>query len=89
MCVYGGGGGGGAFFFFICIFFLSLLSSNRDFEKVKDWAKQWLVNFSIEKTKLMTCSFRSINHTDIVLDGMALPETSNHKHLGLTFNVDL
>ena len=62
---------------------------NRDLEKVKDWAKQWLVNFSVEKTKLMTCSFHSINHPDIVFDGMALPETSTHKHLGLTFNSDL
>ena len=61
---------------------------NRDLEKVKDWANQWLVNFSIEKTKLMTCSFRSINHPDIVFDGMALPKTSTHKHLGLTFNSD-
>ena len=62
---------------------------NRDLEKVKDWAKQWLVNFTVEKTKLMTCSFRSINHHDIVFDGMVLPETSTHKHLGLTFNSDL
>ena len=62
---------------------------NRDLEKVKDWANQWLVNFSVEKTKLMTWSFRSINHPDIVFDGMALPETSTHKHLGLTFNSDL
>ena len=62
---------------------------NRDLEEVKDWANQWLVNFSVEKTKLMTCSFRSINHPDIVFDGKALPETSTHKHLGLTFNSDL
>ena len=62
---------------------------NRDLEKVKEWANRWLVNFSVEKTKLMTCSFRSINHPDIVFDGKALPETSTHKHLGLTFNSDL
>ena len=62
---------------------------NRDLENVKDWAKQWLVNFSVEKTKLMTCSFCSINHPDIVFEGMALPETSTHKHLALTYNSDL
>ena len=62
---------------------------NRDLEKVKDWANQWLVNFSVEKTRLMICSFRSINHPDIVFDGIALPETSTHEHLGLTFNSDL
>ena len=62
---------------------------NHDLEKVKDWAKQWLVNFSVEKTKLMTCSFRFINHPHIVFDGMALPVTSTHKHLRLTFNSDL
>ena len=62
---------------------------NRDLEKVKNLANQWLVNFSVEKTKLMTCSFRSINHPDIVFDCMALPESGTHKHLGLTFNSDL
>ena len=62
---------------------------NRNLEKFKDWTKQRLVNFSVEKTKLMTCSFHSINHPDIGFDGMALPETSTHKHLGLTFNSDL
>ena len=59
---------------------------NRDLEKVKDWAEQWLVNFSAEKTKLMTCSFRSKHHPDIVFDGVAFPETSTHNDLGLTFN---
>ena len=52
---------------------------NRDLQKVKDWAKQWLVDFSAEKTKLITCSFCSINHCDIIFDGVALPETSTHK----------
>ena len=62
---------------------------NRNLEKVKDWAKQRLVNFSAEKTKLMISSFRSINHPDIVFDGMASTEKSTHKYLGLTFNSDL
>ena len=59
--------------------------SNRDLQKVKEWAKQWLVNFSAEKQpKLMTCSFLSNNHANIIFDGVALPETSAKKHLGLT-----
>ena len=50
---------------------------NRDLQKVKEWAKQCLVNFSAEKQpKLMTCSFLSNNHADIIFDGVALPETS-------------
>jgi len=32
---------------------------NRDLKRIEDWASKWLVNFSAEKTKLMTCSFRS------------------------------
>ena len=45
----------------------SALVLNDDLLTIKSWADQWLVNFSLEKTKLMTCSFRSIDHPDIIL----------------------
>ena len=32
---------------------------NTDLQTIKSWADQWLVNFSANKTKLMTCSFRN------------------------------
>ena len=44
---------------------------------------------SAEKTWLMTCSFRSIDHPDIVFNGVVLPEVDTHKHLGITLNSNL
>ena len=48
-----------------------------------------LVNFSAEKTKLMTRSFQSIDHPDVIFDDVVLPETKTHKHLGLTLSSNL
>ena len=62
---------------------------NSDLDKFKLWADQWLVKFSAEKTGLMTCSFRSIDHPDIVFNGVVLPEVDTHKHLGITLSSNL
>jgi hypothetical protein len=62
---------------------------NHDLRTLKIWADQWLVSFSAPKTKLMTCTFRNINHPNIVFDNVVLPETDSHKHLGLTFTKNL
>ena len=62
---------------------------NQDLITVKHWADQWLVTFSPEKTELMTCSFRSINHPPILFDNTILEETKSHKHLGLTLTSNL
>ena len=62
---------------------------NQDLARVKSWADQWLVKFSPEKTKLMTCSFKSTNHPPIIFDNSLLTETKSHKHLGLTLNSNL
>ena len=67
----------------------SALVLNDDLLTIKSWADQWLVNFSAEKTKLMTCSFRYIDHPDITFDDVVLPETKTHKHLGLTLSSNL
>ena len=62
---------------------------NQDLITVKRWADQWLVKFSPEKTELMTCSFRSIDHPPIYFDNVLLEETKTHKHLGLTLTSNL
>ena len=67
----------------------SALVLKDDLLTIKSWADQWLVNFSAEKTKLMTCSFRSIDHPDTIFDDVVLPETKTHKHLGLTLSSNL
>ena len=62
---------------------------NSDLVQIKSWAKQWLVNFSAPKTKLMTCSFRNNDNPSIIFDDVILPETKSHKHLGLTLSNNL
>ena len=62
---------------------------NEDLATVKRWADQWLVNFSPEKTKLMTCTFRSVDHPPLIFDNKILTETNTHKHLGLTLTSNL
>jgi len=57
---------------------------NHDLITLKSWADQWLVSFSPNKTRLMTCSLRNTKHPDIIFDNVVLPETTTHKHLGLT-----
>ena len=71
------------------ILFSLLLVWNDDLLTIKRWADQWLVNFNAEKNKLMTCSFRSIDHPDNIFDDIVLPETKTHKHLSLTLRSNL
>jgi len=66
------------------------VSLNNDLQSIKNWADQWLVNFSPPKTKLMTCSFRSENVLpDIIFHNVTLTETKSNKHLGLTLSKNL
>ena len=49
---------------------------NGNLDKIKLWTEQWLVKFSTDKFKsrLITCSFRFVNHPDIVFNSVVLPE---------------
>ena len=62
---------------------------NDDLNNIQNWADQWLVNFSPAKTKLMTCSFKKKQVTDIKFNNIELSSVESHKHLGLTLSSDL
>ena len=62
---------------------------NQDLQSLICWADQWLVTFNASKTKLMTCSFKKLQHPDILFDNNILQETTTHKHLGLTLSNNL
>ena len=64
-------------------------SVNKDLENIQNWADQWLVKFSPPKTKLMTCSFKQTNATDIKFNNVQLESVKNQKHLGLILSHDL
>ena len=57
---------------------------NRDLKRVEEWSSKWFVNCYAEKTKLTTCSFRSLNHPDIIFNNTVLSETKEQRHFGLT-----
>ena len=40
-------------------------------------------------TRIMTCSLRSVDHPDIVFNGVVLTESDTHKHLGITLSSNL
>ena len=63
---------------------------HKDIITINKWATEWLVNFNPNKTKDMIIS-KKINkpiHPSLFMDGVILPLTSEHKHLGLTFCSD-
>lgn len=60
---------------------------NDNLQNIKEWASQWLVNFSAPKTKLMTCSFRKASDdAPVSFDGNVLSDVNSHKHLGITIS---
>ena len=54
------------------------------------WGKEWLVNFSAEKTQLVLFDWsNNTSSIDVKMDGSVLEEKSSFKILGLTFSSKL
>jgi hypothetical protein len=67
---------------------------NRDLESLENWAKQWLINFSPEKTKSMSLSLNPAhnnnnNNPALFLNQTQLEEVHSFKHLGLHISENL
>ena len=59
-------------------------------QETVDWGRNWLVDFNVGKTQLVT--FDQPNNTgaiDVKIDGSVLEEKSSFKMLGLTFSSKL
>jgi hypothetical protein len=53
------------------------------------WSKKWLMSFNPDKTEIMIFSNRSIpENLDFSFNGISVPITTSHKHLGATFSND-
>lgn len=63
-------------------------SLNVDLRSISVWAGQWLVEFNPAKTISMVISKKREpeTHPPLFMNSVAIAETSNHKHLGLTFS---
>ena len=58
---------------------------NLDLQVLDNWAKQWLVDFNLQKTEYMVISLRkNINHINLKSNSENLNQVDNHKHLGVT-----
>ena len=57
---------------------------------IREWAKQWLVNFNTEKNESMVISkkMNKPQHQDLVFGNSVVQNVKYHKHLGLTFSND-
>ena len=59
----------------------------NDLNRISAWAKKWAVNFNSDKTKTLLISRRTTpSHIDLTFDNSHLELSSEHKHLGITFN---
>ena len=64
---------------------------NYDLMSIHSWAQQWLINFSIEKTKSLLISNKSDKHSNppVFLNNQCIDEVENHLYLGLVFSNNL
>ena len=64
---------------------------NMDLGRLTEWAEEWIVKFSSPKTKTMYISRRNVNDQkpQLKMDGVAIDETTTHKHLGVILSEDL
>jgi ribonuclease P/MRP protein subunit RPP40 len=66
---------------------LSTEKINIDLRTLTAWASQWLMTFNVQKTILMTFSYRKLNELpSVFFGGVQLPEAKQHTHLGLTLS---
>ena len=61
---------------------------NHDLDVIYQWAYRWKMEFNPDPTKhateiLFTCKKSSPNHPQLIFNGTAVVNVSEHKHLGL------
>ena len=63
---------------------------NEDLCGISQWARQWLITFSPEKTKSMLCSLRKHGQVpNLYFDGTELNNVDSHCHLGINISYNL
>ena len=64
---------------------------NEDLKSIEAWSKQWLVQFSAQKTKSMVLSQKPKNvvHPPLLLYNIPVVSVTSHKHIGLWLDNNL
>ena len=60
---------------------------NNDLNFITNWATDWLVDFNAARTQsmILTLKRNSPYHPSLYMNGLAITETSSHKHLDLLY----
>ncbi len=62
---------------------------NLNLERLRAWAKRWLITFNPDKTEAIIFSFqKNVDSLHLYFNGVRVKTVDNHKHLGLTFSKD-
>ena len=64
---------------------------NHDLDIIQHWAYQWKMEFNPDPTKqatevLFSCKKSSLNHPQLIFDGIAVAKSNDQKHLGLVLH---
>ena len=63
---------------------------NYDLHVLKEWSKQWLLEFNPQKTKVVFFSFKNVEKfPNLLFDDCTLEYVSQHKHLGVLLSSNL
>lgn len=63
---------------------------NYDIHLLKEWSKQWLLEFNPQKTKVVFFSFKNVEKfPNLLFDDCTLEYVSQHKHLGVLLSSNL
>ena len=66
------------------------LSLQRDLDEIHKYGREWAITFNTTKTIQQTFSHkREHQKPKLTFGGDAIPIQDNHKHLGMTFSIDL
>ena len=59
---------------------------SHDLVELDEWSKKWLMSFNPDKTEVMLFSNVETADLNFALNGINIPITNHHKHLGVTFS---
>ena len=65
-------------------------SLQRDLDSIKRYSNDWIITFNASKTSQQTFTHKTSPKIPVLkFDGIPIPVTDDHKHLGLTMSTDL
>jgi hypothetical protein len=62
---------------------------DHDLKELDEWSKKWLMSFNPDKTEIMLFSNTDIPEFNFTFNGRTIPITNSHKHLGVTYSIDV